>query len=220
MLSLKIFFQKGWRRKITNFFFDITSENLIKETTILSDNTREVGIYISGCIAKKIKNRFEDCCIEHAVGEIKEDDADSGYLKIISRGGLTVPSYSLSNYVCETFALLDYFNEIINKSDIPARTAREYTLINMFDSNQSISCLNHERKIQLFVNQVISNIFLNNKRQKEAFDRFCLSWCYKILQKKTARKIIIVLRKGSCIFSFFFFCICLAGLIILLIKKK
>ena len=66
---------------------------------------------------KKIKDRFEDCCIEYAVGEIKEDDADSAYLKIISRGGLTVPSYSLSNYVCEAFALLNYFNEIFNKSD-------------------------------------------------------------------------------------------------------
>ena len=175
MLSLKTFFSKKVKKKNYKIFFDITSENLIKETTVLSDNTREVGIYISGYIAKKIKNRFEDCCSEYAIGEIKEDDADSAYLKIISRGGLTVPSYSLSNYLCETFALLDYFNEIINKSDIPARTACKYTLINMLDSNQSISCLNHERKIQLFVNRVISNIFLNNKRQKEAFDRFCLS---------------------------------------------
>ena len=165
MLSLKTFFSKKVKKKNYKIFFDITSENLIKETTVLSDNTREVGIYISGYIAKKIKNRFEDCCSEYAIGEIKEDDADSAYLEIISRGGLTVPSYSLSNYVCETFALLDYFNEIINKSDIPARTACKYTLINMFDSNQSISCLNHERKIQLFVNRVISNIFLNNKRK-------------------------------------------------------
>ena len=78
---------------------------------------------------------------------------------------MTVPSHSLSNYVCKAFALLDYFNEIINKSDIPARTACEYTLINMLDSYQSISCLNHERKIQLFVSRVISNIFLNNKKK-------------------------------------------------------
>ena len=48
----------------------------------MSDDTREVGIYISGYIVKKIKDRFEDCCIEYAVGEIKEDDADGAYLKI------------------------------------------------------------------------------------------------------------------------------------------
>ena len=57
----------------------------------MSDNTREVGIYIPGYIAKKIKDRFEDGCIEYVIGEIKEDDADSTYLKIILRGGLTVP---------------------------------------------------------------------------------------------------------------------------------
>ena len=89
-------------------------------------------------LPKQIKGRFEDCCIEYTVGEIKEDDADSAYLKIISRGGLTVPSYSLQNYVCEAFTLLDYFNEIISKSDIPARAACEYTLINMLDSCHSI----------------------------------------------------------------------------------
>ena len=114
----------------------------------MSDSTEEVRIFISVYIAKKIKDHFEDCCIEYAVGEIKEDDADSAYLRIISKGGLTVPaylriiskggltvpSYSLSNHVCKAFALLDYFNEIINKSDILARTSFKYTLINMLDS--------------------------------------------------------------------------------------
>ena len=78
---------------------------------------------------------------------------------------LTISSHSLSNYVCEAFALLNYFNEIIKKSDMPARTGCEYTLINMLDSYQLISCLNHERKIQLFVNRVTSNISLNNERK-------------------------------------------------------
>ena len=50
-------------------------------------------------------------------------------------------------------------------NQIPARTGCENTLTNMLDSYRSISCLNHERKIQLFVNRVISNTFLNNKRK-------------------------------------------------------
>ena len=64
----------------------------MKEITVLSDDTRKVEIYISVYIAKKIKDRFEDCCIGYAVRKITEDDADSAYLKIISRGGLIVPS--------------------------------------------------------------------------------------------------------------------------------
>ena len=98
-LTEDIFIKKDEEEKLENFLFNITSENLITGTTVLPDDTREVGIYILGYIAKKIKDCFEDCSIEYAVGEIKEDDADSVYLKLISRGGLTVPSYSLSNYV-------------------------------------------------------------------------------------------------------------------------
>ena len=126
---------------------------------------KELGFTYRVILPKKIKDRFEDCHIEYVVWETKVGNADSAYLKIISRGGLTVPSYSLSNYVCKAFSLLDYFIEIINKLDIPARTTCKYTLINMLDSYQSISCLNHEIKIQLFVNRVTSNIYLNNKKK-------------------------------------------------------
>ena len=148
---------------MTKFLFDITSENLIKETIALSGDTKEVGIYISDYIAKKIMDRFEDCCIEYVVGEIKEDDAYSAYLKIISRGRLTVPSHSLSNLYAKHLHCSTTSMKLL--TNIPARTACEYTSVNMLDSYQSISCLNHERKIQLFVSRVISNIFLNNKKK-------------------------------------------------------
>ena len=63
--------------------------------------------------------------------------------------GNNILSYSLSNYVCEAFALLDYFNEIINKSDTPARTACEYTEINKLDSCKLISYLKvHECRLE------------------------------------------------------------------------
>ena len=82
-LTEDIFIKKDEEEKLENFLFNITSENLIRGTTVLSDDTREIGIYISGYIAKKIKDCFEDCCIEYAVGEIKEDDADSVWLRRI-----------------------------------------------------------------------------------------------------------------------------------------
>ena len=40
-------------KKNYKIFYLITSKNLIKETSVLSDDTREVGISISGYIAKK-----------------------------------------------------------------------------------------------------------------------------------------------------------------------
>ena len=81
-LTEDIFLKKN-EEKLQKFFIWLTSENLIKETIVLSDDARETEIYISGYIAKKIKDRFEDSSIEYVVGEIKEDDGDSTYLKII-----------------------------------------------------------------------------------------------------------------------------------------
>ena len=52
-LTEDIFLKNYEEKNLQNFLFDITSENLIKETILLSGNTREVGIYISGYIAKK-----------------------------------------------------------------------------------------------------------------------------------------------------------------------
>ena len=42
-LTEDIFLKKD-EEKLQNFLFDITSENLINETIVLSDDTREVGI--------------------------------------------------------------------------------------------------------------------------------------------------------------------------------
>ena len=72
MLSPNIFFSKRMKRKITkNFLFDITSENLIKETIVLSDDTREVGIYISGYIAKKIRIVLKAAALNMPLGKPK-----------------------------------------------------------------------------------------------------------------------------------------------------
>ena len=41
-----IFLKKHEEEKLQNFLFDITSENLIKETIVLSDDTREIDLHI------------------------------------------------------------------------------------------------------------------------------------------------------------------------------
>ena len=56
---------------MTKFLFDITSENLIKETIVLSDDTKEVGIYISDYTAKKIKDVLKTAVLSMPLGESK-----------------------------------------------------------------------------------------------------------------------------------------------------
>ena len=59
------------------------------------------------------------------VGENCENDR---YIKLLSRGGLKIPSDPLSQYVCDGFAILDSSMQIINESGLSARDAEEYLL--------------------------------------------------------------------------------------------
>ena len=69
-----------------------------------SPDSREVAIYIAGYIVKKYIKRVNcsDKC--EMVGTISDDSSDRTYLQAISRGGLMIPSLSLSEYVCGAFA--------------------------------------------------------------------------------------------------------------------
>ena len=70
-LTEDIFLKKDEEEKLQFFLFDITSKNLIKETIVLSDDTREVGIYISGYIAKKIRIVLKTAALNMPLGKPK-----------------------------------------------------------------------------------------------------------------------------------------------------
>ena len=70
-LTEDIFLKKDEEEKLQNFLFNITSENLIKETTVLSDDTREVGIFILGYIAKKLSIVLKTAALNMSLGKSK-----------------------------------------------------------------------------------------------------------------------------------------------------
>ena len=70
-LTEDIFLKKDEEEKLQFFLFDITLKNLIKETIVLSDDTREVGIYISGYIAKKIRIVLKTAALNMPLGKPK-----------------------------------------------------------------------------------------------------------------------------------------------------
>ena len=78
----------------------------------LFPDSQEVAIYIAGYIVKKYIKRVNcsDKC--KMVGTISDDASDRTYLQAISRGGLIIPSLSLSEYVCGAFAAIEFFNEL------------------------------------------------------------------------------------------------------------
>ena len=95
------------------------------------------------------------------VGTISDDSSDRTYLQAISRGGLMIPSLSLSEYVCGTFAGIEFFNDTIKSSGLTVRLAAETVLKELFEYGE-VLCNDHGL---VFTNKIITNIFYNNERK-------------------------------------------------------
>ena len=76
---------------------------------------------------------------------------------------LTIPSPSLLDYVCTSFAMIDYSYNKIKKFNLHARQALEY-LNHFCDSFQTFSCPTHEKSGIKLAGRIDINNFLNNKR--------------------------------------------------------
>ena len=87
------------------------------------------------------------------------------YLQILSRGGLTIPSTNLINYVCTTFAVLKFVDDLITKSGLTVRKAAEHVLIQCFQSFEAFACTTHEAIARKITNSTAVNIYFNNKRK-------------------------------------------------------
>ena len=64
----------------------------------LSEDSREVSCHIAGYIVKKLKKRYGSCCNQFLIANlITSESLEHPYIKVLSRGGLTVPSLNLAN---------------------------------------------------------------------------------------------------------------------------
>ena len=81
------------------------------------------------------------------------------------RGGLTVPSLNLENYVSTAFALLDFSYGAISKCGLPLQLAEETVLKHVFNSFETFTYETHGSAGQTFTNHTIANIYLNNQRK-------------------------------------------------------
>ena len=134
------------------------------EMVTLSEDSREVGIYIAGYVAKKLKERFGDCCNGLLTGDSGAENPDFSYVQILSRG-LIISSTNLVNYVCTAFATLEFVDDLITKSGLPVRKAAEHVLIHCFQSFETFACTAHEAIARKITNSTAVNIYFNNKRK-------------------------------------------------------
>ena len=77
--------------------------------------------------------RLGNCCKEHLSGNLVPENSDFSHLKILSRGGLPIPSINLVKYVCAVFTILDYSIDVITQ--LPPRTAAERILCHFSSDN-------------------------------------------------------------------------------------
>ena len=134
------------------------------EMVTLSEDSREVGIYIAGYVAKKLKERFGDCCNGLLTDNSGAENPDFSFVQILSRGGLKIPSTNLVNYLCTAFAILEFLDDLITKSGLPVRKAAEHVLIHCFQSFETLTCTAHEALARKITNSTAANIYFNNKR--------------------------------------------------------
>ena len=153
--------------EITKLKTDIDSLGISLDTLMLSPDSREVAVHIAGYTAKKYlkKIKSSSCCKMHITGSIDIENPDHEYLIILNRGGLTILSPNLVNYVCNAFAVLSTReNVLISQSKLTTRNAAKEALSYMIGC-YNFTCKNHNVDGQKVVLSTIVNVLFNNKRK-------------------------------------------------------
>ena len=98
----------------------------------------------------------------HITGSIDMENPDHEYLIILNRGGLTIPSPNLVNYVCDAFAVLNATENVLsNQSKVTLRNTTKEALSYIMGCD--FTCEYHKVDGQKVIVSTIVNVFFNNK---------------------------------------------------------
>ena len=93
------------------------------------------------------------------------ENPDHEYLIILNRGGLSIPSPNLMNYVYDVFAVLSATeNVLISQSKLTSRNAAKEALSYIMGCC-NFTCENHKVDCQKVVISTTVNVLFNNKRK-------------------------------------------------------
>ena len=149
------------KKKLTELISEKKSD---VDELIFSKDSREVAVYVAGYVAKKCVDYLKNCDICKLIGDVNDETEDNSYLIILNRGGLTLPSLGLSEYVINSIAALEYFEGDILSSGLPVREASGLVLTELF-SESTILCNHHSRIGHRYINRTLINIYFNNDRK-------------------------------------------------------
>ena len=140
--------------------------SVVMQEATLSPDSEEVAFVLAGFVAKKLikKNGCENCK-DLLINTGSFEGRRERYFELLSRGGLTVPSRSLTEHVINTYAILDVADNLIQSyPTIPARTAAEEIL--QYNCNSPFACDQHNEWATKMCRSILVNIFFNNKQKR------------------------------------------------------
>ena len=115
---------------------DSDSLRISLNTLMLSHDSREADVHIAGYAAKKYleKIKSSSCSKMHTTGSTDMENPYHEYLIILNRGGLTVASPNLVNYLFDPFAVLSAtIYVLINQSKLTSRNTAEEALSDIME---------------------------------------------------------------------------------------
>ena len=133
--------------------------------TVLDDDAREVATTISDYVAKRLIKRSSCDLCKQTLASQEVDLENDSYLKLLSGGGLFVPSRQLADFVCGSSAILDFLEKEIILLGMPVAKVATY-ILKRYGSFPHFSCNMHHDWSSKFASKIVVNIFFNNKEKK------------------------------------------------------
>ena len=133
------------------------------EDLVLSEKSHNVVAYISGYISHKL---LKDVSCLDCVNSLQQDPIQTQYLQDLDRGGLTLPSSSLNNFVESAFCVLEASETEIVQTEFPWKILSLRLLQEVSQSwDTAFACIIHTPQARKTVNRIIANIYYNNLRK-------------------------------------------------------
>ncbi len=151
---------------MTKYFNILAQHESEINKLFLSSDSKEVAYTISGYITNKLIKHFQcEMCSLIMVGNDSDKATDKEYFDLLSRGGLTVPSRQIAEFVCACFAILEYADQFIVKNH--ESTTRDYAeqVLGIYSTKFSFTCFkfifqqSNNNLIILSLNELFGIIF-------------------------------------------------------------
>ena len=106
------------------------------------------------------------------------NEINTEYLKLVSRGGLKIPSSSLLHYTASTFGMLQMLEPVLRRYEVNERSACEH-LFELYGPAPEFVCDEHCEWAGKIADRIIVNIYFNtaqteskDKKRKDNVEKF------------------------------------------------